>query len=308
VRKYGQVSPLFWTGKTGRRIRDQGDAAIVVALYLMTCPSSSMTGLYYLPTVTLAHETGRDTEGACEALRRLNGLDFCSYDFESELVFVHTMALWQIAKTLKPTDKRIKGIITALDPYSSSDFYDDFWRRYAGPFCLDPALAARPIRGASKPHARGIHQEQEQEQDPEQEQEQEREQEQEGARDVARELADRIWQEQELRRYELKSEGIGEHTPGLSLADGAGKLELIHRIGEALTAGETLEVAEARCRHVLDVLIAEARDQGSLRWLDGGHWKAERFSTACSLEVGETIGRKGGSGAPTVADIMSVKV
>lgn len=41
--------------------------------------------------------------------------DFAIYDYESEYVFVKKMALFQIAPELKPTDKRVTGIRTAVE-------------------------------------------------------------------------------------------------------------------------------------------------------------------------------------------------
>ena len=68
MRDYSRVSPRFWTGKTGRAIRRSDcDAALVVALYLMTAPTSNMIGLYYLPLITIAHETGCTQDDVAEA-------------------------------------------------------------------------------------------------------------------------------------------------------------------------------------------------------------------------------------------------
>lgn len=50
-----------------------------------------------------------------EALETLQREDFAIYDYESEYVFVKKMALFQIAPELKPTDKRVTGIKTAIE-------------------------------------------------------------------------------------------------------------------------------------------------------------------------------------------------
>jgi hypothetical protein len=49
MRDYAKVAPTFWNGETGKKIRELGRDAQVVALYLITCPSSNWIGLYYLP-------------------------------------------------------------------------------------------------------------------------------------------------------------------------------------------------------------------------------------------------------------------
>ncbi|EEW4485717.1 replication protein [Escherichia coli] len=70
MRDYAKVSPRFWLGETGRELRKAGAEAQVVAFYLMTSPHANMLGLYYLPVLYLAHETGLGLEGASKGLQR----------------------------------------------------------------------------------------------------------------------------------------------------------------------------------------------------------------------------------------------
>ncbi len=58
MREYGKVAPSFWTGKTGKLIRDLGYEARIVATHLLTGPQTNWIGLYYLSLPSLAHETG----------------------------------------------------------------------------------------------------------------------------------------------------------------------------------------------------------------------------------------------------------
>jgi hypothetical protein len=101
MRDYAKVAPQFWTGETGKKIRAAGAETVVVALYLMTCPHANMIGLYYLPKMYIAHETGLGMEGASKGLTRAIEAGFCSYDEASEHVFVHAMARFQIADKLR---------------------------------------------------------------------------------------------------------------------------------------------------------------------------------------------------------------
>ena len=48
MRDYGKVSPGFWIGETGKALRGDMEAQIV-ALYLMTSPHATMTGVYHCP-------------------------------------------------------------------------------------------------------------------------------------------------------------------------------------------------------------------------------------------------------------------
>ncbi len=69
MRNYATISPQFWLGDTGRKLRKSGPECMVVALYMMTSPHSNMLGLYYLPVLYIAHETGLDPEGASKGLQ-----------------------------------------------------------------------------------------------------------------------------------------------------------------------------------------------------------------------------------------------
>lgn len=57
MRDYGIVSPMFWIGETGRALRKNPNAQRV-AIYLMTAPSSEMTGVFYCPLTSILNEVG----------------------------------------------------------------------------------------------------------------------------------------------------------------------------------------------------------------------------------------------------------
>ncbi|MBK7363037.1 MAG: hypothetical protein IPJ01_12135 [Micavibrio sp.] len=165
MRDYAIFRPTFWTGETGRRIRALGQDAQLIAAYLITCPSANMIGLYYLPLVTLCHETGSPMEGALQALRSLGDLGFAHYDAASEHVFVPEMAAQQIGGKLAKSDKRCKGIFKEWQAMRKSPFYKDFHARYKDAFHLPEIEDSRsPLQAPCKPH-RSQEQEQEQEQD-----------------------------------------------------------------------------------------------------------------------------------------------
>ena len=130
MREYGIVSPMFWVGETGRALRKDPNAQRV-AIYLMTSPSSEMTGVYYCPLTAILNDVGSfeapykplvspskaplegstsPLEGVKQAILTLIKLDFCFYDFESEFVFVKEMARWQIGESLKEKDNRVIGL------------------------------------------------------------------------------------------------------------------------------------------------------------------------------------------------------
>lgn len=171
MRDYGKVSPHFWTGTTGKKLRNSPEA-VIVAMYLMTSPHANMLGLYYMPLLYVAHETGLGMEGASKGLRSACASGFCSYDEVTEMVWVHEMARFQVAESLKPTDKRCIGVQKDYDTLPSNPFLAGFFDKYATAFCMtsrrgEIAKTNSPLQAPSNPLA-SQEQEQEQEQDQEQ--------------------------------------------------------------------------------------------------------------------------------------------
>ena len=169
MRNYAKISPQFWIGSTGRKLRDAGPEATLVALYLLSNPHANMLGLYYLPQLYIAHETGLGIEGASKGLRRAIEAEFCDYDEASEVVFVCEMARFQIAERLEPKDKRCIGIQREYDALPNNLFLPNFYEKYVGAFHLkNRREGTSPLEEAPKA-LRSQEQEQEQEQEREQE-------------------------------------------------------------------------------------------------------------------------------------------
>lgn len=136
MRLYRKISPQFWIGDTGRKLRDAGPNALLVGLYLLSNPHANMLGLYYLPISFIAHETGLNPKEASEALRRAINAGFCAYDESLEMVFVCEMARYQIADQLMPSDKQCAGIQREYDGLPNSPFLSAFYEKYAEAFHL----------------------------------------------------------------------------------------------------------------------------------------------------------------------------
>ena len=164
MRDYGVVSPQFWIGKTGKSLRGNAEAQLL-ALYLMTSPHANMIGVFHCPVLYMAHETGIPFEGALKALQSLVDADYCTYDEASESVFVHRMAAYQVAETLKPGDNRIKGVEREWQSIPSATLREAFFALYSEAFHLPKKGGeTSPLQAPQKPLA-SQEQEQEQEQD-----------------------------------------------------------------------------------------------------------------------------------------------
>jgi len=134
MREYSRVGPKFWLGKTGKELRKAGAEAQVVAMYLMTSPHANMLGLYWVPTMYIAHETGLGMEGASKGLQRAIEAGFCEYDEASEVVWVYEMARFQIADSLVATDKRCIGIQNEYNSLPANPFLARFFAKYSVAF------------------------------------------------------------------------------------------------------------------------------------------------------------------------------
>jgi hypothetical protein len=151
MRDYSKVSGAFWTGKTGRAIRGDMHAQLV-AMYLLTSPHANMIGVFNCPLVYIAHETGMSIEGASKGLQRLRELGFCTYDEDSEIVWVHKMAKFQIGDELKPGDNQVKGIRKQYENLAEGPIKLGFLKEYKQAFHLiEGKPLTTPSEDPSKP-------------------------------------------------------------------------------------------------------------------------------------------------------------
>lgn len=165
MRDYATVAPQFWLGKTGRELRKQGAEAQVVSFYLMTSPHANMLGLYYLPILYIAHETGLGLEGASKGLKSSIEAGFCSYDEDTEMVWVHEMAAYQVGRSLKPGDNRCAGVRNEYMSLPENPFLSSFYERYKTDFHLSFKRESHQISEGASKGLRSQEQDQEQEQD-----------------------------------------------------------------------------------------------------------------------------------------------
>lgn len=135
MRDYSQISPLIWTGRTGKLLRGDPESQVLI-LYLLTSPHSNSIGLYYLPFAYILIDTGLSEKGALKALRRLSEVSFMGYDRDSEVVFVYEMAKWQNGGPLKCDDNKVKGIQKLYDSIHQNPFLSEFFERYSEFFHL----------------------------------------------------------------------------------------------------------------------------------------------------------------------------
>ena len=168
MRDYSKVGPKFWIGKTGKALKKKGIETVVVAMYLLTAPHANMLGLYHVPVVYIAHETGLGLEGASKGLRGAIEAGFCAYDEEAEMVWVYEMASYQVAEYLEPRDNRCAGVQREYSDLPENQHLRGFYEKYSDAFHMKNmrdfgSSPEAPLKGLGSQE-----QEQEQEQDQEQ--------------------------------------------------------------------------------------------------------------------------------------------
>lgn len=230
MRDYGKVSPQFWIGKTGKELRRAGYEAQLVSVYLLTSPHANMIGLYYMPLMYIAHETGLGIEGASKGLQRAVESGFCYYDDKSEMVWVPEMAAHQIGVQLSPKDKRCAGVQNEYNAQPENPFLPMFYEKYREDFHMSLKRSEsegrpRGIEGAFK----GLGS-----QEQEQEQEQEKEQDKSTMSDSNRTADENASHGQEPPAPENPDSESGE------LAGGAGKSDPVETAFEEIFWGAGL--------------------------------------------------------------------
>ncbi len=141
------IVPRFWYGPTGKAITIAGKDTRILATYLLTCEHANMLGLYRLPVIYIAEETGLKRKEIMTALENLKAIGFAHYDDGAEFVWVVEMARYQLGlppgETLKATDHRVKGVLRLCKQLAPNPFLGLFYERYAE--CLHLSAHRYPL-------------------------------------------------------------------------------------------------------------------------------------------------------------------
>lgn len=134
MRNFAAVPPTVWQTDIRKLRRDP--EAIAIYFHLLTSPHSSMIGIYSLDLEYLAIDLGCPIEGASKGLRRVCEVGLASYDEENAIVWVHDMAMSQIAPRLSPKDKRVVAVAKHLSMLPICLITIRFYERYREIFHL----------------------------------------------------------------------------------------------------------------------------------------------------------------------------
>ena len=139
MRKFVMVSPNFWVGQTGRDLRNAGQNAQLVALYLLSNPHANYMGLYRLPTIYIANDLGLSLDDVHSTLTAIEQTDFARYDSASEYVWIVEGARHQLGADLKPNDNKVKYVNKEFATITKNcRFLRDYFYKYAASLHLEP--------------------------------------------------------------------------------------------------------------------------------------------------------------------------
>jgi hypothetical protein len=129
---FAQIFQDEWRKKFKSILAAEGSDALVLYLFLRTCPHRNMSGIYYIPISTMAHDTSIDVVRVEELVMSFEQMDLCSYDYRTEEIFLFDMLETQVGGYLKEDDKRSKMVMRHFYELESDELRSDFWERFSG--------------------------------------------------------------------------------------------------------------------------------------------------------------------------------
>lgn len=85
---YRVIDSKLWTDGKVKKLRFETKAFFI---YLITCPESHSSGIFYLAIPTMTHHTGLSTKEVNKHLRLLQSSGMVVYDYDNDMVWVKNM-------------------------------------------------------------------------------------------------------------------------------------------------------------------------------------------------------------------------
>lgn len=149
MRDFAKVAPTFWTGETGRKIKQMGPDVQLVGLYLVTNPHTTPLGIYYLPLAYMDQDLALSREAIKQALALLYEAQFSIYDTETEVIWVYEMAKYQIGQMLRPKDHKVQWVNKLFSALPKSNLLRDFYTKYSKAYHIRDGRFRKGNLGAS---------------------------------------------------------------------------------------------------------------------------------------------------------------
>lgn len=134
---YGVLVPRYWTGPTGRLLRDRGGhAAQLLGVYLLSNDYMNMLGIYPLKLRDVEDELGltRAEITAALSLMRLDSVEYAYYDLGTSYVWVREMVRFRLGlkgtEPLKRDDNKAIGAQRLYASLPANPWLGPFFDRY----------------------------------------------------------------------------------------------------------------------------------------------------------------------------------
>jgi hypothetical protein len=129
---YGVIFPEFWTGRTGRELREQGGKdAQLLGLYLASTRFANMLGLYHLFVDDVRRDTGLTLGAIARGFHVTASSDFATFDAASSYVWVRHMARFRLglkaSQALGADDNRVIAVNRIYHALEANPFLGDFF-------------------------------------------------------------------------------------------------------------------------------------------------------------------------------------
>lgn len=135
---YGVIFSRYWTGPTGRALRERGGKnAQLLGVYLFSNDYMNMLGLYPLKLRDIRDELGLSSVAVDKVFQvmRSPDLEYAFYDYATSFVWVHEMARFRLTikddTPLKPDDNKVTGAQRLYAGLPANPWLAPFFDRYA---------------------------------------------------------------------------------------------------------------------------------------------------------------------------------
>lgn len=138
MRDYGKVYSTFWSSSTTGSLSDDGK---LLALYLMTCSHSTISGVFRLPDGYVSEDLNWASERVAEGFMELFRKGFANRCETTKWVWVSKHLEWN--KPENPNQRKAAAKVAASIP-DQCVWKRDFWRVSAEVLALEPLPDANP--------------------------------------------------------------------------------------------------------------------------------------------------------------------
>lgn len=136
MRDFNKIPAKFWMTSLSKQLKQSGPEVMLLSIYLQTNHHTHSLGIFYLPISYIAHDIGISLKKVKSLVQVLIDLNFCSYDFVKEYIWLKGYALEQAGGVLKQGDNRVTQLQKYFEELPYLEFTDEFYQVHKNDFHL----------------------------------------------------------------------------------------------------------------------------------------------------------------------------